>query len=196
MKILYTFIFLAFSLGSVAQQIPDYGIHKIRITDSDRIVVAEIFPVSSAFKPRTDREYHWFQANRIQHLQGGFSGKLLNGTYTEFYPNKNIREEGTYKNGLKDKTWKFWTENGVLTKVTTWNDGVLSGKFMLFKADGTLEESGRYAESKLNGPVIFYEQPDSSRTVYYKKGKIVPHSNRSFLQRINIFKKKQTGPNQ
>ena len=37
--------------------------------------------------------------------QGGYNGRLLNGDFRVFYPNKNLKENGNYQFGLKEGTW-------------------------------------------------------------------------------------------
>jgi antitoxin component YwqK of YwqJK toxin-antitoxin module len=49
---------------------------------------------------------------------------LLNGHYIAFYPDKNLKEEGNFKTGLKDGVWKTWNRKGDLTGVTTLDEGV------------------------------------------------------------------------
>jgi antitoxin component YwqK of YwqJK toxin-antitoxin module len=48
----------------------------------------------------------------------------LNGHYLAFYPDKNLKEDGYFKTGLKDGVWKTWNRKGDLTGVTTWDEGV------------------------------------------------------------------------
>jgi antitoxin component YwqK of YwqJK toxin-antitoxin module len=104
---------------------PYMGLNKVRITEADKTIVAEIGPVNSLPKAKPNLFYYWYSANLIHSTQGGFSGTLLNGQYNEYYLNKNLREQGTFKNGLKDGTWKTWNEDGTLDKAATWKNGVI-----------------------------------------------------------------------
>jgi antitoxin component YwqK of YwqJK toxin-antitoxin module len=190
MKLIYTFLFLLVYSGAFGQKMPDYGLHKIRIADTDRTILAEIIPVNSNPEPQSELTYYWYATNKVHVLQGGYSGRLLNGTYTETYLNHNPRTQGTFKKGLKDGTWKDWDERGTLIQVVNWRNGIRSGAFSFFNQDGRLKESGEYRFNELNGPVVFHEGPDSTRTVYYSNGKALNGKPRSFFNKINIFKKK------
>jgi antitoxin component YwqK of YwqJK toxin-antitoxin module len=100
----------------------DYS--QIRIIDSTQEIRADVLPFKSDPKIKNDRYYFWYFNNVIHSTQGGFNGQLLNGHYVAFYPDKNLKEEGDFKRGLKDGEWKTWNPKGDLTSVTNWNEGI------------------------------------------------------------------------
>jgi antitoxin component YwqK of YwqJK toxin-antitoxin module len=177
-----------------AQKMPDYGIHQIRINDTDKTIRAEIQPVTSMPNVNPELTYYWYGTGSIHPLQGGFSGQLLNGSYEEYYLNKNLKTQGTFEKGLKNGVWKDWDESGKLTRLFTWENGCWSGPFTLYNTRGQVIQSGRYVHNQLDGPVSFNAGTDSARTILYKKGRVVPPKSGTFLKRINIFKKKKTPP--
>jgi len=63
-----------------AQKLPDFGFDKVRIADQDKIIQAEILPVSAEPARKPDRFYYWYSANMIHVTQGGYSGNLLSIT--------------------------------------------------------------------------------------------------------------------
>lgn len=191
MKLVYTFLFLTLTLQTFAQKMPDYGLHKIRITDTDKTILAEVIPVTSNPDVQPDLKYYWYAANKIHTLQGGYSGQLLNGVYTEFYLNKNLKTQGIFKKGLKDGIWKEWNEQGILTRLVNWDLGIRSGNFSFFNPDGSVKQTGKYYQDEFNGPVVIYEGRDSTRTVYYKNGQMLNEKPKSFFNKIDIFKKKK-----
>ena len=148
-----------------AQKIPDWGFNKIRIADGDKKIEAEILPLTSPPTARPRLVYYWYSANIIHATQGGYSGKLLNGKYSEYYPDKNLEEQGIYNKGLKDGVWKTWTDNGILTATYTWDNGIRSGHFVLYDEQGRVRQSGKYRNDVIDSV--------------------------SFWHRINIFKKKR-----
>lgn len=152
-------------LFSQAQKIPDFGFDKVHLADGDKTIQAEILPVSSAPKAEPNRTYFWYNANVIHSTRGGFSGRLLNGSYAEYYPDKNLKEQGHFNKGLKDGVWKDWTDNGLLINSYTWSNGIRSGKFALYDEQGRVKQSGKYRNDII----------DSA----------------TFWQRVNIFKKKR-----
>jgi len=143
MKNIVPFLFLFVCCSALAQKMPDYGMDKIRIVEKDKVIQVEIKPGDNNPKTKSDRFYYWYSANAIHATQGGFSGKLLNGLYNEYYLDKNIKQQGFFKNGLKDGVWKTWKEDGTLAALSNWKNGLL-----------------------------------------------IPEDSRSFLQKLNIFKKK------
>src|ERR1700743_2833709 len=106
-----------------AQKLPDQSPTKVRINEPDKTIVAEIDDSETHAKPKSALNYYWYSAGSIHTTQGGYSGILLNGSYTVYYPNKNLEEQGIFKKGLKDGIWKTWKDDGTLNPVTTWKKG-------------------------------------------------------------------------
>jgi hypothetical protein len=102
----------------------DDNYDQIRIVDSTQEIRADVIPYKSDPKIKNDRYYFWYYNKVIHSTQGGFNGQLLNGHYIAFYPDKNLKEEGEFKRGLKDGVWKTWNPKGDLTAVVTWNEGI------------------------------------------------------------------------
>jgi antitoxin component YwqK of YwqJK toxin-antitoxin module len=148
------------------QKLPDSGFDKIRIVGADKIIQAEIDPVSSDPSLKSNRLYYWYSSNAIHATQGSFSGTLLNGSYDEYYLNKSLKEQGQFNKGSKAGVWRDWTENGTLVQWYTWKKGIKSGKFELFDEQGSVKQKGRY------------------------KNGVFVNDSRSFWQKLNIFKKK------
>src|SRR3978361_1257752 len=101
MKKILVLLFCLIPVYCVAQKLPDFGLNRIRIAQVDKIIQAEIDPVSSEPSVKSKLVYYWYSANAIHITQGGFSGKLLNGIYTEYYLDRNLKEQGRFKKGLK-----------------------------------------------------------------------------------------------
>jgi antitoxin component YwqK of YwqJK toxin-antitoxin module len=143
-----TLLFLLFSLGKVYAQRPnDYSNNRpnysnnrvnnnnkgvndddytqIRIVDTSQEIRVDILPYKTDPKIKNDRYYYWYLNNLIHSTQGGYNGQLLNGHYVAFYPDKNLKEEGDFKRGLKDGAWKTWNRKGDLTGLTNWNEGIV-----------------------------------------------------------------------
>lgn len=189
MKKLFILFLTWLPLFSMAQKIPDYGLHQVRINDTDKTILAEILPVKTMSQVRSELDYYWYGANRIHRQQGGFSGQLLNGTYQEYYQNKSLKTQGAFEKGLRNGVWKDWNENGRLSLLTTWDNGLRSGRFSLYNTEGKVIQSGSYVRDRLDGPVTFNAGTDSLKIIRYKKGQPVPPKSGTFLKRINIFKK-------
>jgi len=102
----------------------DDNYSQIRIIDSSQEIRADVLPFKTDPKIKNDRYYYWYLNKVIHSTQGGYNGQLLNGHYVAFYPDKNLKEEGNFKKGLKDGEWKSWNPKGDLTSVATWNEGI------------------------------------------------------------------------
>lgn len=123
MKAVILLVFCFFGYTASAQQLPDYGLDKVRINESVQTVVAELASVSVSPTAKPALHYFWYNSGAIHETQGGYSGRLLNGQYTAYYLNKNLKEQGLFKKGLKDGTWKSWREDGSLLATVTWKRG-------------------------------------------------------------------------
>jgi antitoxin component YwqK of YwqJK toxin-antitoxin module len=190
MKRLIILLLSILSISAFAQKLPDMGLYKVRINESDKSITAEIKPVKSEPSLEPDRFYNWYSSNRIKQTQGGYSGSLLNGLYNEFYLNKNLKEQGVFDKGLRDGIWKSWTEDGILIQEITWNRGQKQGGFTLYDEKGSPKQKGTYKNDLLDGKQITYNKEQVTVTIY-KQGKLIPaDTHQSFWSKINIFKKK------
>jgi hypothetical protein len=123
MKTMLTLLLLLMTASAFAQKMPDIGLYKVRIEESDKTIVAGINEVSPSPPAKPTLFYYWYSANQVHTTQGGYSGRLLDGVYIEYYPDKNLKEEGTFKKGLKNDTWKSWNQDGTLKQVIQWKSG-------------------------------------------------------------------------
>lgn len=178
-------------LSGFAQKLPDFGIIKIRIPGEDKTILAEVYPVSKNVSPKNDKTYYWYGSNMIHTTQGGYNGKLLNGLYTEYYLNKNLKEQGLFKKGLKDGTWKTWNENGVLLQTSTWENGFLSGEFRIYSSNGRLKQNGTYLDNLLNGQSRYYSGTDSGKVVFYNHGKVLSEQPVPFWKKLPLLRKRK-----
>lgn len=167
MKILF-FLLLVIPSALFAQKLPDYGFNKVRIASPDSIVEAEILPVSVLPSKQVGLLYYWYAANTIHATQGSYSGKLLNGNYNAYYPDKSLKSQGQFKKGLKNGVWRSWDNKETMETLYTWKNGHKDGSYQFFDNTGAIKESGIYR----NDVIV---QPDK----------------RPLWQRINIFKKKK-----
>lgn len=117
-----------------------------------------------------ERKYYWYSNNHINTTQGGYSGKLLHGQYSDFYESKGLKEQGIFKQGLKEGVWKTWTETGMLISLMEYQDGILDGSYYKYGLDGKILEQGNYKTGKLNGKLITYPGGDSTKVKFYKHG--------------------------
>ena len=125
MKKILVILFLLSSLSAYAQRLPDAGLSTVRINETNKTIVAEISQIGDNPPVKPGLFYYWYSANAIHATQGGFSGHLLSGRYTEYYLNKNLKEQGFFKQGLKSGIWRTWNEDGTASQVSNWENGIL-----------------------------------------------------------------------
>lgn len=134
---------------ALGQSVKDLVVEQATINLPDQTIVVEFKSVKSKVLPDSEKWYFWYAANQIHATQGGFSGKLLNGTCSSFHLNKNLKEAGKFKKGLKIGFWNAWSENGNLKEKTSWKSGVKNGAYYKYNDQGILKESGRYKNGVL-----------------------------------------------
>lgn len=175
MRILLLYLLSIFNYQVFAQKMPDLNLNKLRINLIDKTIQAEIKPVIPEPIPQFDRSYFWYSANQVRSTQGGFSGKLLNGAYSEFYLNKNLKTQGFFIKGLKTGKWKHWNKDGLLKEIQFWQEGVKAGNFQLYDTDGKLMEEGIYRKNLLHGIYKIHHNKDSIEVKKYHKGILIKH---------------------
>jgi len=190
MKIIRILVLLCLTYQSYGQKMPDYGLYNVHISDTGRAIRLQLIPVESLPRPKPGLDYYWFGSNIIHRQQGGYSGKLLNGTYEEYYQDRNLKVQGNYAEGLKDGLWKSWYSNGHLSEEVHWNKGELSGGFTYYDASGRMIKSGKYDGGRIEGTMITNPGTDSVKQIRYRRGIVMPKKENKFLKKINIFKRK------
>lgn len=171
---LLIFVLLGWSFtGIYAQQpkIPKLKTYEFTVSSSDSVM---IFDVLAKHEPKIDvkngRMYYWYKSNAIMHTNGGFDGKLLHGTYSAFFINKNLKEKGKFKNGLKTGEWKTWHDNGNIKEIALWSNGLKDGHYTVYDINGDLIELGEYKNNKHHGTVKTFFEGKIKSTQKYKNG--------------------------
>lgn len=123
MKFYLLLFFCLSAYTAIAQKLPDFDLNKVRITLPDKVIVAGIEPARSSISAKPNVFYYWYSAGAVHQTQGGYSGKLLDGQYTEYYLDRSLKQQGSFKKGLKVGLWKNWAENGALLSLTKWKHG-------------------------------------------------------------------------
>lgn len=148
----------------------------------------EVFTVTpKTTKARSQRLYHWYQSQRVQQTQGGYTGKLLHGNYNRYAANKQLMLQGTYKKGLADGNWKEWRPNHRLVKEERWRKGRQNGKATHYDEQGNLLLQGKLKDGKWHGKVWTLDTSDSSYHYnYYARGAQI--SREEYIQ-ANVFRR-------
>ena len=121
-------------------------------------------------KTKLERNYHWLAGRQINVTSGGYSGKLLHGSFTSFYLDKQLKEQGDFKKGLKQGEWKKWNADGSLASRIHYSNGLKNGSFYNYNEKGILIEQGNYSDDKLSGKLRKQVNADSVAVVRYRNG--------------------------
>ena len=193
-KIHITLLLLAGLLpykGLLAQSFIDqYLTHRVTVHYPDHTIIAVVEPTDPV-KTKSNMSYYWFAGNQINITQGGYSGKLLHGLYQDFYLNKNLKEEGIFKQGLKTGRWKHWSEGGRLFEESTFKHGIKNGRYSKYDTAGKMVEKGRYKQGFLHGQHKRISG-DSTSVFQYRQGKMINKKRMLPAFMYKIFGKKTT----
>lgn len=187
------FLFLILCAEASAQRniLSDYK-HTINYPDHKAVFqLQETGAVRKAIHPT--KKYYWVSSNQIKVTQGGYSGKLLDGTYEEYYLNKNLKEKGKFYMGLKIGEWSNWYEKGVLRSKTHFIDGTLSGRFFKYDTLGMLIEEGKYKNGLLHGKLKRTVSKDSVQTSNYRDGVQIVRAKQPWFQKLLFWRKNKLG---
>lgn len=180
---------LALPLLAAGQRLPEVGTN-VRIILPDQTIVAEIRPLGSTPVAEPEKVYYWYGSNSIHQTQGGYSGHLLNGAYSTYDLQKNLKTQGNFSKGLKDGLWKAWNADGTLQELIPYRKGLRSGAYSRYDEKGKLAESGRYRGDERDGRIRIFNG-EAYHDVIYKKGKAQPAATKvPFWRKLHLFKKK------
>jgi hypothetical protein len=149
-------LFVGTLLSSASFALSKDELYEINIAKRDSSVRANVFSEKKVIKTRSSLTYYWYAYNHIYYTQGGYDGRLLNGSYACFYPNGNLKQKGTFRSGLKTGEWVQWHANGVIAEISHWDNGTMEGAFNTFDTTGTKTRDCSYRKGKLNGTVFTY----------------------------------------
>jgi len=166
--------FLLSPLISLAQYGKDFNLmnNRVIVNHTESTVYAFVLRDKPEMRTDDDYLYYWFASNDIKHTRGAYEGKLLHGQYTEFYLNKNLKEKGKVKYGLKRGTWKSWYPNGEYKEIVNYKNSEPT-HYTSYYENGNLKSKGKYKNSKLQGIVRNYTLEGQREKIKYKRGVVV-----------------------
>lgn len=183
-------LLLICSLPLTAQTINTKQLNLI-VTYPDSVIKLTAYNGDKQVKVKDNCLYYWYANNQVHCNKAGYSGKLLDGTYSVFDRAQKLIAAGTYKMGRKDGVWKYWYTNGQLKTVEEWSNGSIENK-KLFSSAGDLQQYIPYKNGLIHGKVNSFEK-DSTIVTKYKKGEIVtpkPKKAKKFKEKMTKHGKK------
>lgn len=142
MKKLFYLVFILFYCNTLWAQYlkaeKELVTNRVIVNSSDSTIYAEVWTDAHTIKANQRKTYYWFKSGQIRNTRGGYDGKLLHGYYKSFYLDKNLKEAGSFKKGIKTGKWIRWYQNGEINQVAWWDNGLLDGKLITYNDKGAI----------------------------------------------------------
>ncbi len=115
----------------------------------------------------------FFDSTGVRHSETNYENDLRHGQYQEWYENIIVRpkEEGLYKEGVKDLLWSYWNEFQE-KRFEEWRDGILYDSFEYeYYPNGQVKEEPSYKDRRKHGDwVRYFPNGDIMGTRTFKVG--------------------------
>ncbi len=155
---------------TVTAQMKQKECYTVYVNYPEYTLKTDVSSKNTKINVKEDRTYYWYSSNKIMETEGGYSGKILNGFYTSFFLNGNLKEKGLFKKGLKKGEWITWYDNGKIKEINTWRQGLKAGHSKNFDVNGNMTEEAEYKNGKLNGTQTNYDGGKIIRKKMFKNG--------------------------
>lgn len=93
----------------------------------------------------------------------GIIGKTgqVEGEWEERYSNGNVKESGTYENGLRTGKWLFYHENGKMNQTGSFRKGKPHSVWKWYYSDGSMKREENYRNGREDGSSVEYDEKGS-----------------------------------
>ena len=119
--------------------------------------------------------YHYYFHRSINKVKGGYLGKLLHGKYVKITSEGRLLESGFFYNGLKDKTWYTWHQNGELSTKENWNRGKPLGEKIEYGNDGLITNKYTWFNNEWRADI---ESKERKTWIFFRKKTKISDSTR------------------
>ena len=146
-------------------------IERLNYLDGMRHGLSELFDkdgnlIESTEWHRNLRNGRWWQRTERGEQWTTYKLNLSHGVYEAFFANGNPFIKGYYEEGLREKTWFFYHENGLLDRVIQFRNNLIlkrqiainvAGKDILIDSDSVayMHTNGRIVEIKMLDGVLY-----------------------------------------
>ena len=100
----------------------------------------------------------YFNNTELIKQEMSFKNGKLNGNYTAYFKNGNIRRKGEYSKGMYNGKWEQWTEEGKKLYEVHYKNDTLCGSFAVWYPTGVLKQKGIYARNSKSGVWTEYDE--------------------------------------
>lgn len=126
---------------------------KIIVTQKDTTSIIHITTKQNTSN-NIDKTYFYYNLNSINSSKGYYVGNLLHGSFYSLNHNGTLLKKGSYKKGLKNKTWIEWYPNGNIKTIEKWKNGRIRRKKYCYSFDGIekqtfIKKKGTWQEKEI-----------------------------------------------
>src|SRR3712207_2573006 len=123
------------------------------------ICIVCIFLYHLAFTQNRQVEHFYDQEKKILKESYTVKGKnppIIEGLYTSYYTNGQVKTKGYYKNNLPNDVWEYYYENGKLKMTGPLVDNIPNGYWKYYHENGNLHMEGNFENGKRQDVWKFY----------------------------------------
>lgn len=91
----------------------------------------------------------------LSSLGNSNSSGAEHGFWQYYFPNGELKAEGSLSNGKKVGKWKYYTSDGLLESVENYTDGTINGEYLTYHPTGKLNITGNFSNGMVDGKVIW-----------------------------------------
>lgn len=135
-----------------------------------------------------DRKKEFYESGQVKEVVN-LKNNLPDGEYRSYFENGYQQAQGTYSNGVMTNDWSYWSDNGKLLSIATYNDeGNLvnlqawdstgnqtivncTGVAIVNYPNGQPMSQVSYRACKMNGQwITWFENGQIESEIYYEEG--------------------------
>lgn len=149
---------------------------KLVCIETEQKIVQRIWEIKAETEIDKEPQNGWFlqyYPSGIVAVAGQYTNGKMNGKWTYFHGNGEIKNTFHVKNGIMDGPYTECNEAGIEIAKGQYNDGKKDGEWTWRYETGELKEIGTYKDDVLHGPYIaYYKNHHIREKGKYSKGKL------------------------
>ena len=88
--------------------------------------------------------------------QGSFKNGVKDGTWVWYYENGQLSYKGNFNNGKRDGAWFWYWGNGQVSSKDNYKNGKKEGDWVSYYENGQLRHKGNYKNGVKDGTWVWY----------------------------------------
>lgn len=129
--------------GQALRKLERRAINRTHLTFVNGDTVQRFTITAAHPRPTPGHFYYWQGPTQILRTAGAYDGKLLTGPYQLTSRNGNLLGSGTFKNGVKTGHWRTWRADGTPLTSSYWRQGRQRGRLRNYDETGQLRKPTR-----------------------------------------------------